>query len=117
MGPSDIAETGHSALQSGMFDIDTIRGEDGLCFRLSGELDVGSVDKLEEAIRVAEKSDERMIVVDLSDLEFIDSTGLSALLKAKLRSRQNGQRVTVMPSKHDAVTRLFALTCTGEILD
>jgi anti-sigma B factor antagonist len=117
MAPSDNRETGHSALPSGMFEVDTLRGGDDLCLRLSGELDLASVEKLEVAIRVAEKTTARAIFIDLSDLEFMDSAGLTALLRAYTRTRQDGQRLRFLPSSHDAITQLIAVTGTSKIFD
>jgi anti-sigma B factor antagonist len=115
MAPSDNREIGQSARQSGMFGIDAVRGGDDLCLRLSGELDMASVEKLEEAIRVAEESTARTISIDLSDLEFMDSAGLTVLLRAHTRTRQDGQTLRFMPSSHDAVTQLVAVTGTRKI--
>ena len=81
---------------------------------LSGELDLASADELDVAIRDAEQTDVGWIVVDLSDVSFIDSMGLSVLLDAKKRS--NG-RLSCIRSNHDAVTRLLALTGTVRMLD
>jgi anti-sigma B factor antagonist len=81
---------------------------------LSGELDLASADELDAAIRDAEETDIGWIVADLSDVSFIDSTGLSVLLNAKKRS--NG-RLSCIPSNHDAVTRLLELTGTIQMLD
>jgi anti-sigma B factor antagonist len=81
---------------------------------LSGELDLASVDALDAAIRDAEEADIGWIVVDLSDVSFIDSTGLCVLLHAKKR---NNGRLSCIPSNHDAVTRLLELTGTTQMLD
>lgn len=81
---------------------------------LKGELDLASADELDAVIRDAEETDIGWIVVDLSDVSFIDSTGLSVLLNAKKRS--NG-RLSCIPSNHDAVTRLLELTGTIQMLD
>jgi anti-sigma B factor antagonist len=81
---------------------------------LDGELDLTSAEELDTAIREAEETDIGWIVVDLSDVSFIDSTGLSVLLHAKKRS--NG-RLSCIPSNHDAVTWLLELTGTVRTLD
>lgn len=81
---------------------------------LSGELDLASADELDAAIRDAEETDSGWIVVDLSDVSFIDSSGLSVLLTAKKRS---AGRLSCVPSNHDAVTRLLELTGAIRILD
>ena len=81
---------------------------------LSGELDLASAGGLDAAIREAEATDIGWIIVDLSDVSFIDSTGLSVLLQAKKRS---DGRLSYIPSEHDAVTRLLELTGTIQMLD
>jgi anti-sigma B factor antagonist len=89
------------------------RDGDSAFIVLSGELDLSGTDRLEAAIRHAEESDIGRVIVDLTAITFIDSTGLGVLLDAKRRS--NG-RLRVTPSEHEAVTRLLELTGTTEIL-
>jgi anti-anti-sigma factor len=117
MAPSDHRETGHSALPDGMFEVQSVQVGDHLCVRVSGELDLASTGKLEEAIRVAEKSKAGAIVVDLTHLRFMDSTGLNVLIKAHTRSRENGNRVRIMPSKYDGVRQLIAVTDMSRMFD
>jgi anti-anti-sigma factor len=52
----------------------------------------------------------------LTDLEFLDSTGLSALREARKRSKENGGRLHFIPSQQPNVTRLLEITGTVEIL-
>lgn len=47
---------------------------------LSGELDLATADELAGAVRDALASGSRRIVLDLSGVRFIDSSGISALL-------------------------------------
>jgi anti-sigma B factor antagonist len=117
MGTSENHETGHSALPDGMFEVESVQVGDDLCVLVSGELDLASADKLEEAIRVGEKSKAGAIVVDLTNLRFMDSTGISVLMKAHTRSRQDGDRVRFLPSKYDAVRQLVAVTGASRIFD
>lgn len=51
-----------------------------------GELDIATVEVLERDLRAAEQTDADSIVLDLSGLSFIDSTGLKLLLDANERS-------------------------------
>ena len=81
---------------------------------LSGELDLTSADQLDGAIRDAEETANGWIVVDLSEVSYIDSTALSVLLHAKRRS---DGRFSCIPSNHDAVTRLLEVTGTTKMLD
>jgi anti-sigma B factor antagonist len=93
--------------------INAVREADSIVIALSGELDLESADRLEAAIRDVEGPEIGSIVVDLAEVSFIDSTGLSVLMDAKKRS--NG-RLSCVPSDHDAVTRLLELTGTTEML-
>ena len=51
---------------------------------LAGELDVGSVDELEAALVGASAGARPRVCLDLSQLAFIDSTGLAAVIRAHL---------------------------------
>lgn len=53
---------------------------------LIGELDLDGAPRLEEELRAAETGDAESIVVDLSQLEFIDSTGLRLIVLAAERA-------------------------------
>ena len=75
--------------------------------KLSGELDVASSDALERAVE--ESSDYDRLVIDLSDLEFIDSTGLSVLVAAHQQSVADGREFGVVQGPAQ-VQRLLALT-------
>jgi anti-anti-sigma factor len=106
----------HPRLTSEPLQISELRDGDPVgtvVITLSGELDLASADQLDAVIRDAEETDIGWIVVDLSDVSFIDSTGLSVLLNA--RNRSDG-RFSCIQSNHDAVTRLLELTGTVQML-
>ncbi|HKH42517.1 MAG TPA: STAS domain-containing protein [Solirubrobacterales bacterium] len=117
MASSDHHGTEHSALPDGTFEVQSVQVADHLCVLVSGELDLASADKLEEAIRVAEKATEGAIVVDLTNLRSMDSMGLNVLLKAHTRSRHDGNRTRFLPSKYDAVRQLVAVTGSSRMFD
>ena len=104
-------------LKTAGVEIKTRREGDSVTVAVVGEIDLSTANALAAAIRDAEETGIGRIVVDLSDLTFLDSTGLAVLLQASVRSRQDSNRLIFAPSKHDAVTRLIALTCTGEIFE
>ena len=117
MAPSDHHQTEHSALPDGGFEVQSVQVGDDLCVVVSGDLDLGSADKLEEAIRVAEKTTVRAIVIDFTNLRFMDSRGLNVVLKAHTRSREDGDRIRFLPSKYDAVRQLVAVKGASRIFD
>lgn len=98
-------------------EIEAKREGDSLTVAVAGEIDLSTADQLDAAIRDAEKTETNRIVVDLSALYFVDSTGLSVLLDAIKRSRRDGNRLSFVPSKHEGVTRLFALSGTTEMFE
>jgi anti-anti-sigma factor len=96
-------ETGQSARADEAIGID-------YRVRLSGRLVGSSVPAFEKALRAALEASPRSIVVDLTDVELIDEAGLTALLKTHLRSRQRGLPIELVPSDHQAVKQVAALT-------
>ena len=62
---------------------------------LTGELDIATVDDAEQRIRAAEAASPPLLVVDLSRLEFVDSSGVRLVLLADDRARGAGRRLAV----------------------
>ncbi len=58
--------------------------------RLLGELDMATAGRLREELGRLATNGARLVTVDMSDLAFIDSTGLSVLISAVKRLRQQG---------------------------
>jgi anti-sigma B factor antagonist len=79
---------------------------------LIGELDLASAPQLEHELAKAQAPGTR-IIIDLSGLEFIDSSGLHMLLSANRRFEQNGHELVLRRGPR-AVQRLFELTHTQE---
>lgn len=80
---------------------------------LSGELDVSNAAVLEREVRAALDGTAPRIVLDLRELEFIDSTGLRTLLIAERLSAADSGRLNMLrPSGQ--VARMLALTGIGD---
>ena len=81
----------------------------GVVLTLFGELDLASSPALEQELdKVA---GEGLIVVDLRQLEFIDSTGLSVLIRANRRAHERGAQFAVVAGRDGGqVQRLLGLT-------
>lgn len=88
--------------------IDVIRRDDAVVLRLVGEFDLAGIRAFEEAVRVS--GDGSRLVVDLRQLEFMDSSALDALLAA---ARRPGPRLGVVPGQPQ-VSKLFDLTATWD---
>ena len=91
------------------FAITTTDLGDTIALSVAGELDAVTAPELQAAI-LAANTDCSRLVIDLSELTFIDSIGLGILLGAKKLSREQSFQLFVIPSEHDGVRRVFALT-------
>ena len=80
---------------------------------LRGELDLASAPLLQAEIESSQISSAAMLVLDLQELKFIDSTGLRVLLAAHESSRERGQQFAVTRGSPQ-VQRLLSITGVGE---
>ena len=77
--------------------------------RAAGELDVNTAPELREQLTRLIGEDSRRIVVDLSEVSFVDSTALSVLVSALKRLRQaDGDLELAAPNP--SVRRVFEIT-------
>jgi anti-sigma B factor antagonist len=81
----------------------------------AGELDLANAGTAEDALRSSLEDPSTPVVVDMRELEFIDSTGI-ALLVSALSRNEGGVRVSFIPSNSTAVTRVLELTGLAERL-
>ena len=81
----------------------------------AGDLDMSTVGSLEAVLLVAEAGAARQITIDLSQLTFMDSSGLHMLLKAAARAQENGIRLRFIRGPRRVQT-VFELTNTERIL-
>jgi anti-anti-sigma factor len=82
---------------------------------LEGELDLASAALLERELERDEISSAPAVLLDLRDLQFIDSSGLRTLFSAHARAHQRRQRFAVTQGSPQ-VQRLLAITRTGDHL-
>ena len=82
---------------------------------VSGELDLASSPALQEELDRVAASDARLLIIDLRELDFMDSTGLSVLVRAHQRIEEQG-RALAMVKGPQQVQRLLSLTGVAERL-
>jgi len=95
--------------------IDVQREPERVVIALGGELDMASAPLLQKAIESEELADNGMVVLDLKDLQFIDSTGLRVILAARKLCTERGQELAVTHSSQQ-VERLLSVTGVAEHL-
>src|SRR4051794_11688131 len=92
-----------------MLDVTTERQEGQTHIVLVGELDIASTESLEQELASSEDDTKGTLVLDLRRVDFIDSTGLRAVIAADERARSAGRRFVVVRGS-SAVERLFNVT-------
>jgi len=87
---------------------------DTVVVRLGGEFDVAAEEHFDRVVeRMAAEA--KTIVLDLSELSFIDSTGLRALLRTWKRSQEDGGSLALVPG-NGQVRNTMRLTGADEVL-
>ena len=88
--------------------IGVVQAGSNVVIQLHGELDLASAPAFNSQFEEIRAGDPAAIIVDLSELEFMDSTGLRSVLMARERCTQGGQRFAVVPGGRQ-VSRLLEI--------
>jgi anti-anti-sigma factor len=83
---------------------------------VAGELDLATSGRLESKLRGVEARRPPMLIIDLSQLSFIDSTGLRLIIGAHTRAREDERRLSIIPGP-EAVQKVFHLALLEKRLD
>ena len=86
--------------------VDRTGNRQGTTVRLSGELDASTVGALFDSVEPARSA--ARLVLDLTDLSFVDSSGLGAFVAIGERRRALGSEVEIVNAQ-DSVQRLFEI--------
>lgn len=89
--------------------------DDGLrIISVRGELDLGTAGDLESPLEEAIASGDALVLIDLSECEFIDSTGIAMIVRAWQRLDRSadgdGSGRVVICSQNDQVRRVLEIT-------
>jgi anti-anti-sigma factor len=99
-----------------ILDVETEERDGRVHVALRGELDLSTVGKVQDALQRVESEAPPVVVLDLSKLTFLDSTGLRCLVTADQRARDAGRRVVIVRGP-DPVQRVFSITRLEERLE
>ncbi len=80
-----------------------------MILRLSGSLDVATTRLMKETLAELSTGKHHDLIIDLTQVEFLDSTGLGALVGAYRRAAEAGGRVELVVSD-GPIARLFNIT-------
>lgn len=83
---------------------------------LSGEFDLSSAAQIEDVLKELEEGRPEVLVLDLRELTFMDSTGLRVMVSADARARDDSRRLAIVQGP-EAVHRVFRITGLDDHLE
>jgi anti-sigma B factor antagonist len=99
------------------FDVDELEvDEHTAILSASGEIHVSTAPELSERLNAAIAAGRTRLVLDFSEVEFIDSTGLSVLLNGLRRLTRRGGALSLVCT-NPTVLRLFEITRLDSTFD
>jgi anti-anti-sigma factor len=90
---------------------ETFRDGEATRVRVSGALDLATVPILEAELAALHEAGVRCLILDLSELAFMDSTGLRCILQQDAEARRDGFEFSLVAGP-PAVQRVFDVTGT-----
>ena len=100
-----------------LLELTTENSADGsVRIALSGELDISSAPKVEAELDRVQAASPTLVMLDLRDLRFMDSTGLRTVVGADKRARERGGRLAIVRGP-ESVQRIFSVTRLDERLE
>ena len=98
------------------FEVTTRDNGGAVIVAVEGELDIATAPRLEAALIDVERNGTREIVLDLANVQFMDSSGLRSLLSARRRAESAGRALRLVNVPPD-VRRVFDVTGVRRIFD
>lgn len=99
-----------------LLDLQTETQGEAVRIVLTGELDISTAPRVEEELGRVEEGSPAVIVLDLRELEFMDSTGLRVIVSADARAREDDRSLRLVRGP-EAVQRIFRVTRLDERLE
>src|SRR4051794_27521893 len=84
---------------------------------IRGELDMETGPRAEEELRRAEDDQPPVLVLDLREVTFFDSTGLQLVLDADVRAREEGRSFVVLVAPESEPRRILELAEVADRLN
>lgn len=81
----------------------------------AGEVDVYTAPQLDEELTRIVESGTYALVVDLTNVDFLDSTGLGVLVKTLKRVREHGGSLAIVATA-DRITKVFRITGLDSVM-
>jgi anti-sigma B factor antagonist len=88
-------------------------GTGAVSIRLRGALDLAYAYRFDDELRRAERDASSCLILDLRELDFVDSAGISRILAARRRARRAGRRLVLVRGSK-AVQRFLQVAALTE---
>ncbi|WP_243342229.1 STAS domain-containing protein [Anaerococcus sp. AGMB09787] len=99
-----------------MFEANLENNQEQILIRLKGDLDVYSEEDFRDFIENNISPENKDIVIDIEDLDYLDSTGLGMFMKIYNDNKEKGKKVKIINPK-DNIKKLFEITDLTEIFE
>jgi anti-sigma B factor antagonist len=103
-------------VNSGDIGIETSQRDGATVVTVTGEVDLMTAPKLAAALEDARAAGARLVVVDLSGVDFLDSSGLGVLVTAH-RDLTDGQGTLHLVRPRPSIDKVLTLTRLTEVID
>ena len=97
------------------FDLETEREGTSALVTVRGDFDVQVAEQVAERLADVEESEPELLVMDLSGLSFLDSSGMGVIAAAHARARSAGRRFVVVNPPY-GVRRAFEISALDEVI-
>ena len=108
--------TPSSSLQQASLAVRERIGDGTIVIELAGDLDMATEDLVRDALANAAAQRPERLVIDLSDLSFIDSSGIRLMVVAHQRFSDGGGTTLEIRPGNRSVQRVFEVTQLDEVL-
>lgn len=97
------------------FEIESVNEQDRALLKLSGELDIATVPRVEAAVDATLTAEVRTLTVDMSRLGFVDSSGLRLFIVLDQRAADEGWELRLIRPP-EQVLKVFRVSGVEENL-
>jgi anti-sigma B factor antagonist len=98
-----------------MMQIATTPGSDRYLITVTGEVDLATSPELDTAIIAAIDAAAASVVIDLSDVSFMDSSGLGVIVRALKRCRETENDLDLIIT-NERVLKVFGITGLDQVI-
>ena len=95
--------------------IATTPGSDRYLITVSGEVDLATSPQLDTAVIAAIDSGNSSVVIDLTDVTFMDSSGLGVIVRALKRCREAENELDLVIT-NERVLKVFGITGLDQVI-